>query len=271
VVLALVLVGWTILAGGGSADVYSTAGGARPATVSDEYVVDAGTSASFAQSIRLTSPKGGTNDAKMDLYVQAPVDETYKPVPPTPENGGVKLISWEPKIYVEGSLDSSCRPSPDPQMPSPCDIGYFGPGYQNFTCSAEAVDLSQFPSQLTDPLHADFPLFAGFQTYPSDQAVAVVGGGTLPYMDIFQWEGGPDCKRLDHNEDGGKLLDASLAGGHAVRLLPRRRRGQRDTLGGDGYPPCSNTATGHVANDGLGDSGTRSGDWKMNLQVIVVH
>ena len=30
--------------------------------------------------------------------------------------------------------------------------------------------------------------------------------------DLFQWEGGPDCKVLDHNEDGGKLLAAHSLG-----------------------------------------------------------
>jgi hypothetical protein len=267
VVLALVLVGWVILADGGSADAHSTAGEAQPATVSYTTIVSASTSARFAQGIQLTYAKGGVDDATMHVTVTATVDEEYEAVPPTFEDGGVKLVTWEPTITVTGSLDSSCHPSPDPQMPGPCAIGYFGPGYQRFTCVAAAVDLSQFPSPVTNPLRADFPLAVAYQTYPSVQLVAVVGGGTLPYTDLFKWEGGPDCKMLDNNEDGGKLLAEHSLGAVPFGCSRTDEEVKEARSGTKEYPPCSNTATQHVANDGLGDSGSRTNDWTMSLSV----
>jgi hypothetical protein len=270
-VLALVIVGWIILADGGSADAHSTNSGARPATVSHVTIVSASTSARFAQGIQLTSPKGGSNDATMHVTVMAAVTEEYEAVPPTYEDGGVKLISWKPTITVTGSLDSSCHPSPDPKMPGPCDIGYFGPAYQNFTCVAAAVDPSEFPSPVTNPLHADFPLDLAFQTYPSEQTVAVVPGGTLPYMDLFQWEGGPDCKMLDHNEDGGKLLAAHSLGAVPFGCSRTDEEVKETRFGNKEYPPCSNSATEHVVNDGLGDSGNRTNDWTMSLSITHVN
>ena len=182
VLLALVLMGWIGLADGSSAGAHTVAGSARQVTAADVgaiVTVQASTTASFNQSSDLTHEGGGTNDATVNVDINAMVDETYEEVPANSENGGVKLLSWKPSLTVTGDLDSTCTPSPDRQKPSPCDIGYYGPGYQNFTCSAAAVELSQFPSQLTDPLHADFPLFAGFQVDPY-QAVAIVGGAACP-------------------------------------------------------------------------------------------
>jgi hypothetical protein len=206
----------------------------------------------------------------MHVTVLASVAEEYEEaVPPTPENGGVKLISWEPIITVSGSLDSSCHPSPDPQTPSPCNIGYFGPAYRRFTCTAAAVDLSQFPSPVTHPLGADFPLTVAFQTYPSVQAVAIVAGGTQPYMDLFTWEGGPDCKMLDDNEDGGKLLARHSLGAVPFGCSRTDEEVEATMVDVDKvYPHCSDTATEHVANDGLGDSGTATNDWTMFLSVL---
>jgi hypothetical protein len=272
VLLTLVLVGWFLLADGESAEAHSRAGGTQPATVSDVSRVVGVTTARFAQGIQLTSQKGGTLDATMHVQLIVDVDADYKAVPPTSENGGVKLVSWTATDKVTGSLDSTCTPSPDPQQPDPCDVGYFGPAYQHFTCVAEPVDLSQFPSPLHDPLRADFPFVVGFQTYPSFHAVAEIGGGTLPYTDLFQWEGGPDCKRLDDNEDGGKLLAA-----HSLGDVPfgcsrtDEEVDDQDENGAErekGWQPCSDTGTQHVANDGLGDSGTRTNDWEMTLDVI---
>lgn len=270
-VFVLVIVGWVLLAGGGSADAHSTNPGARLATVSQVTIVAASTSARFAQGIQLTSPKGGTNDATLHVTVMAMVVEEFEKVPPTNEDGGVKLISWKPTITVTGSLDSTCQPSPDPQQPGPCDVGYFGPGYQHFTCLAAAVELSEFPSPVTDPLHADFPLDLDFQTYPSEETVAVVPGGTLPYMDLFQWEGGPDCKMLDHNEDGGKLLVAASLGAEPFGCSRTDEEVKETSSGTTKYRPCSNSATQHVANDGLGDSGTRTNDWTMSLSIAHVN
>lgn len=275
-VVVLVVIGWVVPATGvrasdeaSTSDVHPAASGTRPAAPSDTgdlITVQATTSASFNQSSDLAPHQGGSNDATLDLTVTAIVNETYEEVPATSENGGVKLLSWNPSVNVTGDLDSTCTPSPDRSKPSPCDIGYFGPGYRNFTCSATAVDLSRFPSPVTDPLHADFPLFAGLQEHPYE-AVAVVGGSVQPYTSLVQWNGGPDCTRQDNNEDGGKLLDESSLGTTPFGCTRSDFEVEDTRPGTKSYPACSNNATVRVTNDGLGDSGTKSNDWKMSLNI----
>jgi hypothetical protein len=232
----------------------------------DLITVHASTSASFLQSSNLAPSQGGSNDAKLSLVVSAAVDETYEEVPPDSENGGVKLLSWKPSVTVTGQLDSTCTPSTDPQRPSACDIGYYGPGYRNFTCSATAVNPSQFSSPGGDAVNASFPLVADFQEDPYD-AVALVPASSLPYTGLFEWSGDSNCMRLNDNEDGGKLLDESSLGTTPFGCSRSQPEVDETSPGTKSYPSCSNSATVPVSNDGLGDSGTKTDDWKMALSI----